>query len=209
MKRGMKIIFMLAAVLFVTSPFVRAEILTWDYEDDFSNYNTDRIRYDSYYHSRVTSVDDPRPPLHVSFLVYTHDTDPTGTLLFERWEDVYGNESRDAFLAYHFPFDSILERVDSGTFEIDVIYGTVSPYISYQLSEGGIEWTEPVALVEGHNQVSLLPTTDPFTYIKLTGDGVFIDNLSVTVSGPEIPEPATICLVGAGLAGIILSEKEI
>jgi hypothetical protein len=204
----MKITFMLAAVLFVTSPFVRAEILTWNYEDDFSNYNTDKIRYDSYYHSRVVSVGGERPSLPVSFLVYTNDTDPAGMLFFERWEDIYGSESRDAFLAYNFPLDNILDEVDSGTFEVDVTYGTASPYISYQLSEGGIEWTEPVALIEGHNQFSLLPSTDPYTYIKLTGGGVFIDNLSVTVSGPEIPEPATICLVAAGLAGIILSRKE-
>jgi len=207
MKRGMKITFMLAVVLFVTSPLVRAEILTWNYEDDFSNYSTDRIKYDSYYHSRVVYVGGNRPPLPVSFLVYTNDTDPAEMLLFDGYEGEYG--SRDAFLAYSFPLDSILDEVDSGTFEVDVTYGTASPYISYELSEGGIEWTEPVALVEGHNQVSLLPSTDPYTYIKLTGGGVFIDNLSVTVSGPEIPEPATICLVAAGFAGIILSEKEI
>jgi hypothetical protein len=200
MKRGIKITFMLAAVLFVTSALVRAEIITWDYEDDF---NTVKMRYDSYHHSRTSTLDGEIPPLPLPFLLYTNDNfDPAWALLFARWED------EDAFLAYSFPFENILDEVDSGTFEIDVIYGTVSPYISYQLSEGGIEWTEPVALVEGHNQVYLLPTTDPFTYIKLAGGSVYIDNLSVTVSGPEIPEPATICLVGAGLAGIILSRKE-
>ena len=202
-----KLTFMLAVVLFVTSPLVRAEIITWDYEDDFSNYNNDKILYDSYYHSRLTYVGGARPPLPVSFLVYTNDTDPAGMLLFDRWEGVPGSESEDAFLAYSFPLDSILDEVDSGTFEVDVIYGTISPYISYELSEGGIEWTEPVELIEGHNQISLLPSTDPFTYIKLTGGDVFIDNLSVTVSGPEIPEPATICLVAAGLVGIIFSEE--
>jgi hypothetical protein len=208
MKRGIKITFMLAAVLFVTSSLVRAEIITWDYEDDFS---TEKIRYDSYHHSRASSLDGEIPPLPLPFLLYTNDNfDPAWALLFARWEDEYGIQ--DAFLAYNFPLDNILDEVDSGTFEVDVIYSTLpmaSPYISCQLSEGGIEWTEPVALVEGHNQISLLSSTDPFTYIKLTGRSVFIDNLSVTVSGPEIPEPATICLVAAGLAGIILSEKEI
>jgi hypothetical protein len=197
----MRITFMLAAVLFVTSPLVRAEIITWDYEDDFSNYNNDKIRYDSYYHSRLSFVGGARPPLPVSFLDYTNDTDPAGTLLFDGWEGVPGSEREDTFLAYRFPLDNILDGVDSGTFEVDVIYGTwpmVSPYISYKLSEGGIEWTDPVELVEGHNQVSLLPSTDPFTYIKLTGGDVFIDNLSVTVSGPEIPEPATLLLFGLG-----------
>ena len=198
MKRGMKITFMLAVVLFVTSPLVRAEIITWDYEDDFS---TEKIRYDSYYHSRVSTLDGQIPPLPLPFLCYTNVTDPEWALLFARWEN------EDAFLAYRFPLDNILEQVDSGTFEVDVIYGTISPYISYELSEGGIEWTEPVELIEGHNQISLLPSTDPFTYIKLTGGDVFIDNLSVTVSGPEIPEPATICLVAAGLVGIIFSEE--
>ena len=206
MKRGIKITFMLAAVLFVTSSLVRAEIITWDYEDDFS---TVKVPDDSYDHVRVYTGPEI-PPLPLPFLLYTNDNfDPAWTLRFARYEDIHGSE--DAFLAYSFPLDNILDGVDSGIFEVDVIYGTspmASPYISYELSEGGIEWTEPVALVEGHNQVSLLPSTDPYTYIKLTGGGVFIDNLSVTVSGPEIPEPATICLVGAGFAGIILSRKE-
>jgi len=204
MKRGMKITFMLAAVLFVTSSLVRAEIITWDYEDDFS---TVKVPDDSYDHVRVYTGPEI-PPLPVAFLLYTDDYfGPPWTLLFSSWEDEYWSE--DAFLAYSFPLDNILDGVDSGTFEVDVTYGTASPYISYELSEGGIEWTDPVALVEGHNQVFLLPSTDPYTYIKLTGGDVFIDNLSVTVSGPEIPEPATICLVAAGFAGIILSEKEI
>jgi len=175
----------------------RADIVTWYYEDDFS---TRKAEGDSYSHSlfrsevlNVPPMPEPelQPNLYYAFYHNRWYDHPLNVLLFKGASD--GNEP--AFLAYAFPLDSQLVRVDSGT----VVFRTpmscppcldLRPSgLSYELSEDGINWTNPSELFEGPAQISLLPSNNSFTYIRFSGREAMLESLSVTVTGPEIPEP--------------------
>jgi len=152
-----------------------AATITWHYEDDFS---TAKAMSDSYDHTPFYNI-------------YTYHPLPALCYWPEREILVFEGAhfpKEPAFLAYAFPFSDILAQVNSGTFELDVYFSDESPfptYLSYQLSENGVDWTNPLPLVEGHNQIPLLTSNNGSTYIRLCGSGVSIDNLSVTVCGPE------------------------
>ena len=174
-----------------------ADIITWHYEDDFS---TEKAKNDSYDHSGFWP-EVALPPPH-PYLYYTEVITPADMLGFA------GYYTEVAFLEYCFPLDSVLTRVDSGIFELDVILGEDLCYLLYQLSVDGVGWTETIQLVEGYNQISLLPSNNPYTYIRLSANAARIDNLSVSVVGPEIPEPSTMALLCAGMIGIIFKKRE-
>ena len=162
----------------------KADIVNWNYEDDFS---TEKVMSDSYDHSVFTSIYNSYAPA-----LCLHPEDEY--LLFR-------GAGESAFLVYAFPLENIITQVDSAVFDIEVFFasgGTYTPYLDYQLSNNGVDWSETSSLTEGYNQISLLPSDNPRTYIKLLGDNAWIDNLSVTVSGPEIPEPATLFLFALG-----------
>jgi len=149
----------------------KAATITWHYEDDFS---TAKAMSDSYDHTIFVAM----PEYYRPALCY--------------WQQMLWFEGlgEPVFLAYAFPFSDMLAQVNCGTFELDVgFYESPFPtYLSYQLSENGVDWTEASALVEGHNQISLLPSNNPSIYIKLFGDRIYIDNLSVTICGPKNPD---------------------
>ncbi len=161
----------------------KADIITWHYEDDFS---TTKAESDSYDHSTFwaeLAVEHPPSSLYYPTIAY-----PPEMLAF----------AGDAFLEYAFPFDTVLTQIDSGTFGIDV-----AGHLLYQFSQDEVNWTNPSPLVDGFNEFPLLPSNNPFVYIRLYGTDVAIDNLSVTVRGPGIPEPSTMSLLGLG-GGIVL-----
>lgn len=155
----------------------RAATITWHYEDDF---NTVKATNNSYDHTPFYPIQSIHP---LPALCYWPERE---ILVFEgaHFTEV------PSFLAYAFPLDNVLKRVDCGVFELDVFFyeSPFNTYLSYQLSEDGEDWTEASALVEGHNIFCLLPSGSSNTYIKLFGDGVSIDNLSVTICGPKNPD---------------------
>jgi hypothetical protein len=158
---------------------VSADIITWHYEDDFSTTKAETDTYDHTFFFPIMSYH-PLPAL-----CYWPEK---GILVFQ---GRHFPEDEPAFLPYAFPLDNVLTRVDCGVFELAVSFSSESPfptYLSYQLSENGVDWTEPSALVEGHNIFCLLPSGSGTTYIKLFGGGVSIDNLSVTICGPKTPD---------------------
>lgn len=198
-------IVLVVTVLLAGAREAKAANISWYYEDDFS---TTKVRFDSYGHSIfVTSLFEP-PPSGEPYLLYYAQQErlqfsfPAGDT--PSWDPP---DETPAFLAYTFPLYDVLASVDSGTFEVDVvfseIYGMTSVVREYQLSTDGVNWTAPIPLVEGHNQSSLLPSDNPCTYIKLTSNCISIDNISVTVSGQGIPEPATVVLLGTGFIGLL------
>ena len=156
----------------------RAATVTWHYEDDFS---TTKAETDSYDHTPFYPIQTFHP---LPALCYWPERE---ILVFEGDHFPY---EEPAFLAYAFPLDNVLMRVDCGFFELEVLFyeSPFPTYLSYQLSENGVDWTEASALVEGHNIFCLLPSGSPTTYIKLFGGGVSIDNLSVTICGPKNPD---------------------
>ena len=91
---------------------VRADIIAWQYEDDFS---TTKATGDSYSHSifwpEMALL--PGEP----YLYYTSAIPPEGMLGLAG----YYQTEEDAFLAYAFPVDNVLTRVDSGIFELDIL----------------------------------------------------------------------------------------
>jgi len=176
----------------------KADIITWQYKDDFS---TIKAESDSYEHSTFWPEMALPPP--DPYLYYSRTTPPAEMLVFNH------GVSEDAFLAYSFPLDNILTQVDSGTFGLDVLLPEDSSYLLYKLSEDGVNWINASQLVKGHNTLSLLPSDNSNTYIKLYANYAKIDNLSVTVRGPEIPEPSTLALLGIGLTGLLyLKHKQ-
>ncbi len=175
---------------------VRADIITWHYQDDFNDLDTTKAENDSYSHSLFRAEEPNVPPmpepelqanLYYAFYHNRWYDHPLNVLLFKGGSD--GNEP--AFLAYAFPLDSQLVRVDSGT----VVFRTPMSCpaclalrrsgLSYEVSEDGINWTNPKEVPEGRAQVSLLPSGSFSTYIRFSGQEAMLENLSVTVSGPK------------------------
>jgi len=176
---------------------IKADIVVWNYEDDFS---TAKAKTDSYDHTPFQPMDAFHP---LPALCYWPGEE---ALLFEG----ENNGQNPAFLSYAFPLENVMTQVDSATLDVEVFFasgGTYTPYLNYQLSNNGVDWSELFSFTGGQNQISLLPSENPYTYIKFLGSDAWIDNLSVAISGPEAPEPTTITLFGLGMAGIILSRK--
>jgi hypothetical protein len=197
--------FALASLVYgfaVTAIEAKAAVITWNFEDDFSTEKATILSYDHSIFWPEMALPPPEP-----YLYYTNFSFPQGMLAFAG----YSYEEEGAYLAYAFPLFNIMTRIDSGTVELDILsadFDEANPPLSYVLSEEGINWAEPVPLVEGHNQISLLPSDYQHTYVKFIGTGVAIDNLFVTVSGPEIPEPASLFLLGIGFIGLILKRRQ-
>ncbi len=175
-------------MLFGGSLLASADIVTWHYEDDF---NTRKAENDCYSHSsfrpevlNVPPFPQQEPVLYYAFWYNRWYHEPLDVLLF----------MGDASLTYAFPLDSQLARVDSGTILVGIPMSCpicmvlIPSGLFYQLSEDGINWTNPSELLEGGARISLLPSNNSFTYIRFFGHEAMLARLSVTVTGPEIIE---------------------
>ena len=185
-----KVLITTAVVLAVT--IVAQADWTYTYTNDFSTQGTGSYDHSIFWPENAF----PPPDAH---LVRAMRGPMPETLMFYRADVGYGGAL--AYLAYRFPLVSGGPQQVSGTMGLDVTYFT-GAVLSYSVSSDGTTWASPVSLSGGHPTLSLA-SSQGTCYVKLLGDEVVIDNLSVSL----IPEPASLALLALGGVALLRRRK--
>jgi len=162
-----------AVVVLAAAPMLVQADPAYVYSDDFS---TDQATVDSYAHSAfLEEVPDPLP--HGGFLIYEEAVQGDRAVRFHAGTSL----DSDARLAYLFPLTPMGGTVGGGMLEFDIVSslgGHLRVWIGYG---AGSEWVD-TALSVDHYVYDLSPPDSCQTVdVLLWGDGVWVDNLRVTL----------------------------
>jgi hypothetical protein len=166
----------------------------YTYQDSF---DTEGAETDSYAHS-IFWPQGAFPPSEEAYL-YFIDSNGQKELGFGDYND------EPALLGYCFPLGSEqMMGAIHGWLQLDVQFPynaeLASGYLQYQLSSDGVNWTSPVQLQSGTNNISI-ESVRGTCYIRFWGTKVLIDNLQVNLESypADIDVPADYSTIQAAI----------